>query len=128
MSRLAFIGVAICSRQIGLHAYHISGDHYAHAKAGVAKGVPSTLPFPANPLAPSDILDGLRDNLFTARPSNIELFYLGSPTSASAAAHDSARATKRSLTTALPGRVFVRGNCSVNLYQAAPMRQTTPDL
>lgn len=128
MSRLPLIGVAICSRQIGLHAYHISGDRNAHAKARVAKGVPSTLASPALRLTPSDILDGLRDNLFTAPPSNIELFYPGSPTNASAAAHDSARATKLSLTAPLPGRVFVRSNCSVNLYQATPMRQTTPDL
>ncbi|VVN27658.1 hypothetical protein PS662_04709 [Pseudomonas fluorescens] len=102
MSRLPLIGVAICSRQIGLHAYHISGDRNAHAKARIAQGVPSTLPSPAFLLAPSDILDGLHDNLFTAHPSNIELFYLGSPTNASAAAHDSARTTKFSLAAPLP--------------------------
>jgi hypothetical protein len=100
MSRLALIGVAICSRQIGLHAYHISGDHYAHAKAGVAKGVPSTLPFPANPLAPSDILDGLHDILVTNRPSNIELFHPGGSTNVSGTARGCACAAKRSFTLA----------------------------
>ena len=83
MSRLPLIGVTVCSRQIGLHAYHISGDRYVHARARVAKGVPSTLPSPANRLAPSDILDGPHDILFTGPPSNIEPFYLGSPTNAS---------------------------------------------
>ncbi|EJM85597.1 gamma-glutamyl-gamma-aminobutyrate hydrolase family protein [Pseudomonas sp. PDM02] len=91
MSRLPLIGVAVCSTQIGLHAYHISGDRYAHARARVAKGVPSTLPSPANRLVPSDILDGLRDILFTGCPSNIEPFYLAGPTNVSVIAHDSAR-------------------------------------
>ncbi|MHC8397528.1 gamma-glutamyl-gamma-aminobutyrate hydrolase family protein [Pseudomonas sp. LB3P93] len=101
MSRLPLIGVAICSRQIGLHAYHISGDRCVHAKASVANGVTSTLPSPANLLAPSDILDGLHDIIFTGSPSNIELFHPGSPTSASVSARDSARPTTLSLTHAI---------------------------
>ncbi|TBN44800.1 glutamine amidotransferase [Pseudomonas sp. BGI-2] len=101
MSRLPLIGVAICSRQIGLHAYHISGDRCVHAKASVAKGVPSTLPSSANLLPPSDILDGLHDILFTGPPSNIEPFHADSPTNASGYARDSARATTLSLTHAI---------------------------
>ncbi len=101
MSRLPLIGVAICSRQIGLHAYHISGDRYVHAKASVATGVPSTLPSPATRLSPSDILDGLHDILFTGSLSNIEPFRPGSPTNATASAHDSARSTTLSLTHAI---------------------------
>ncbi|AWM94926.1 glutamine amidotransferase [Pseudomonas sp. 31-12] len=101
MSRLPLIGVAICSRQIGLHAYHISGDRCVHAKASVAKGVMSTLPSPVNLLSPSDILDGLHDILFTGSLSNIEPFRPGSPTNASASAHDSARSTTLSLTRAI---------------------------
>lgn len=101
MSRLPLIGVAICSRQIGLHAYHISGDRCVHAKASVATGVPPTLSSPANLLAPSDILDGLHDILFTGSLSNIEPFYPVGPTNASASAHDSARATTLSLTHAI---------------------------
>ncbi|QVW23096.1 gamma-glutamyl-gamma-aminobutyrate hydrolase family protein [Pseudomonas hormoni] len=111
MSRLPLIGVAICSRQIGLHAYHISGDRYVHAKARVAKGVPSTLVSPANRLAPSDILDGLHDILFTGCPFNIERFYLGSPTNVSAAAHDSARANLLSL----PHAITRVGSCARQL-------------
>ncbi|MHC8347239.1 gamma-glutamyl-gamma-aminobutyrate hydrolase family protein [Pseudomonas sp. RT6P73] len=101
MSRLPLIGVAICSRQIGLHAYHISGDRCVHAKASVAKGVASTLPSPANLLSPSDILDGLRDILFTGSLFNIEPFHTGSPTNASASARDSARSSTLSLTHAI---------------------------
>ncbi|MBK5509153.1 gamma-glutamyl-gamma-aminobutyrate hydrolase family protein [Pseudomonas sp. TH03] len=91
MSRLPLIGVTICSRQIGLHAYHISGDKYVHAMASVAKGVPLILPSLADPLAPSDILDGLDCILFTRSPSNIEPFHRGSPANKPGSAHDSAR-------------------------------------
>ena len=101
MSRLPLIGVAICSRQIGLHAHHISGDRHVHAKARVAKGVPSTLPSPAVLLAPSDILDGPCDILFTGCPSNIEPFYRAGPTNVSVAAHDSARLALLSFTHAI---------------------------
>jgi gamma-glutamyl-gamma-aminobutyrate hydrolase PuuD len=101
MSRLPSIGVAVCSGQNGLHAYHISGDRCVHAKAQVAKGVPSTLPSPVASLAPSDILDGLHDILFTARTPNIEPFYFSGPANASGPAHDSARPATLSLTHAL---------------------------
>ena len=101
MSRLPLIGVTACAKQIGLHAYHISGDRCVHAKACVAKGVMSTHPSPANPLAPSDILDGLHDILFTGSPSNIEPFHPGGLTNASGTAHDFAHTTLFSLTHAI---------------------------
>ncbi|WP_082377990.1 glutamine amidotransferase [Pseudomonas sp. RIT-PI-q] len=95
MSRPTLIGVTDCSRQIGLHAYHISGDPYVHAQACVANGVPSTLSSPVIWRAPSDILDGLHDILFTDSTSNIEPFHGGGPANASGAAHDSVRVTLR---------------------------------
>jgi len=117
MSRLPLIGVAVCSTQIGLNAYHISGDRYAHARARVAKGVPSTLPSPVNRLAPSDILDGPRDILFTGCPSNIDPFFLAGSTNVSAAAHDSARPVLCSLTHA----VVEAGICARQLqWQSVP--------
>ncbi|MDI3271800.1 gamma-glutamyl-gamma-aminobutyrate hydrolase family protein [Pseudomonas sp. AL03] len=105
MSRLPLIGVTICSKQIGLHAYHISGDRCVHAGAFISQGVPLTLPSPAVLLAPSDILDGLDCILFTRSPSNIEPFHCSGPANASGPAHDSARTTMLSLTraTALAG-------------------------
>ena len=117
MSRLPLIGVAICPRQIGLHAHHISGDHYVHARARVAKGVPSTLPSPADWLAPSDILDGPCDILFTGCPSNIEPFYRAGPTNVLAAAHDSARPATRPFTLA----IVEAGICARQLqWQSVP--------
>lgn len=91
MSRLPLIGVTACSRQIGLHAYHISGDKYVRAVAVAAKGVPMILPSLADILSPSDILDGLDGLLFTGSPSNIEPFHYSGPASAPGTAHDPAR-------------------------------------
>ncbi|ANI63073.1 putative glutamine amidotransferase [Pseudomonas sp. PvR086] len=91
MSRLPLIGVTACSKQIGLHAYHISGDKYVRAVASAAKGLPLILPSLADRLAPSDILDALDGILFTGSPSNIEPFHYNGPASAPGTAHDSAR-------------------------------------
>jgi putative glutamine amidotransferase len=91
MYRLPLIGVTACSRQIGLHAYHISGDPYVHAVAVPAKGMPVILPSPADDLEPSDILDGLGSTLFTSDLSNIEPQPCPVPVAASNSAHDSAR-------------------------------------
>ncbi|KAF0864862.1 gamma-glutamyl-gamma-aminobutyrate hydrolase family protein [Pseudomonas sp. LD120] len=91
MSRLPLIGVTACSKQIGLHAYHISGDEYVQAVASAARGVPVILPSLAQLLSPSDILDGLDGILFTGSPSNIEPFHYQGPASAPGTAHDSAR-------------------------------------
>ncbi|MBK5398736.1 gamma-glutamyl-gamma-aminobutyrate hydrolase family protein [Pseudomonas sp. TH39(2020)] len=91
MSRLPLIGVTACSKQIGLHAYHISGDKYVRAVASASKGLPVILPSLADLLAPSDILDGLDGILFTGSPSNIEPFHYSGPASAPGTAHDSAR-------------------------------------
>ncbi|VVP70211.1 hypothetical protein PS914_00941 [Pseudomonas fluorescens] len=128
MSRLPLIGVTFCSGQNGLHAYHISGDTYVHAAALAAKGMLASFPSLAVLPVPSDILDGLDDILFTGSLSNIEPFRAGGPANVSGPAHDSARLPTRSLPTTLSRRAFVRGPCSGNLYQATPMRQTTPDL
>ncbi|PAU57086.1 gamma-glutamyl-gamma-aminobutyrate hydrolase family protein [Pseudomonas sp. PICF141] len=91
MSRLPLIGVTACSKQIGLHAYHISGDKYVRAVASAAKGLPLILPSLADLLTSSDILDALDGILFTGSPSNIEPFHYKGPASAPGTAHDSAR-------------------------------------
>ena len=108
MSRLPLIGVTDCSRQIGLYAYHISGDCYVHAQAGVANGAASTLPFPVISLAPSDILDGSQHILFTPRLSNIEPFARVGSAEARRTAHDSARTA----VTPLHSRAAFTGMCA----------------
>ncbi|VVP32408.1 hypothetical protein PS850_04468 [Pseudomonas fluorescens] len=98
MSRLPLIGVTFCSGQNGLHAYHISGDTYVRAAALAAKGMLASFPSLAALPVPSDILDGLDDILFTGSLSNIEPFRAGDSANVSVTAHDSARATRLSLT------------------------------
>ncbi|VVN13987.1 hypothetical protein PS862_03424 [Pseudomonas fluorescens] len=93
MSRLPSIDVTLCSGQIGLHAYHISGDKYDQTAKSVPAIIPSLLDWPS----PSDILDGLDDILFTGSLSNIEPFHASGPANVSGPAHDSARPSTLSL-------------------------------
>ncbi|VVO05284.1 hypothetical protein PS710_03001 [Pseudomonas fluorescens] len=91
MSRLPLIGVTLCSGQIGLHAYSISGDTYVHAAASAAKGVPLIVPSLPDVPSLSDILDGPDAILFTGSVSNIEPFHASGPANVPRLAHDSAR-------------------------------------
>jgi putative glutamine amidotransferase len=91
MSRLPLIGVTACSKQVGLHAYHISGDKYVRAVAVAAKGLPLIIPSLAELLNPTDILDGLDGILFTGSPSNVEPVHYNGPASAPGTPHDPER-------------------------------------
>ncbi|RON03802.1 glutamine amidotransferase [Pseudomonas brassicacearum] len=91
MSRLPLIGVTDCSRQIGLHAYHITSDKYVRAAATAAKGLPSMLASRVELLDPTDIIDGLDGILFTGSSSTVEPFHYSGPASAPETAHDPAR-------------------------------------
>ena len=68
MSGLPLIGSTTCSKQVGLHAFHI------HVECG-QRAFPLIIPSPINPFAPAIILDGPADLLFaisdaTERPSS----------------------------------------------------------
>lgn len=91
MSRLPLIGVTDCSRQIGLHAYHFTGDKSVRAVATAAKGLPLILPSLAELPGPTDIVDGLDGILFTGTPFTVEPFHYSGPASAPGTAHDPAR-------------------------------------
>ncbi|TPG81536.1 hypothetical protein EAH78_01140 [Pseudomonas arsenicoxydans] len=91
MSRLPLIGVTNCSRQIGLHAYHISGDTYVHAVASEAPGLLVILPSLTDCLSPSDILDGQYGTPITVTSFNIEPIHNSGPAIAQGIARDSAR-------------------------------------
>ena len=88
MSRLPLIGVTACTKQIGLHPYHITGDKYVRAVAVAAKGLPLIIPSLAELIDPTDILDGLDGLLFTGSPSNIEPQLYHGPASAPGTLHD----------------------------------------
>ena len=86
MSRLPLIGVTECSTQIGLHAYHISGDTYVRAVPSAAADLTVILSSMTDRLSPSDILDGLDGTPITVTSFNIEPIHNSGPTIASNAA------------------------------------------
>ncbi len=91
MSRLPIIGITNCSRQIGLHAYHISGDTYVRAVASSASGPLKTLRSLAAHRSASDILDGPDGTPITVTPFNIEPIHNSGLAIAQDSARDSAR-------------------------------------
>ena len=113
MSRLPLIGVTACTKQIGLHPYHITGDKYVRAVAVAAKGLPLIIPSLAELIDPTDILDGLDGLLFTGSPSNIEPHLYHGPASAPGTLHDPDRdrTTLPLIRAALAAGVPVLGIC-----------------
>ncbi|MTD18385.1 hypothetical protein GIR22_04395 [Pseudomonas sp. CCM 7891] len=91
MSRLPLIGVTACSRQVGLHAYHISGDKCVRAVAIAAKGRSMIIPSLAPVLDPANILDGLAAIVFIGSPSHLQSPSARRAAPIRGAARDSAR-------------------------------------
>jgi putative glutamine amidotransferase len=91
MSRLPLIGVTDCSRQIGLHAYHISGDIDVSVAAFAAPCLPVIVPLLAIRAFASDILDGPDVTPITVTPFNIEPIHNSGASIALGTACDSAR-------------------------------------
>ncbi len=113
MSRMPIIGVTACTKQIGLHAFHISGDKYVRAVALAAKGLPLILPSLAELLDPAEIIDGLDGLLFTGSPSNIEPHHYQGPADGPGTPHDPQRdhTTLPLLRAAVAAGVPVLGIC-----------------
>ncbi|MEN0105026.1 MAG: gamma-glutamyl-gamma-aminobutyrate hydrolase family protein [Pseudomonas sp.] len=91
MSRLPLIGVTACTKQVGLHPYHIAGDKYVRAVAVGAGGLPLIIPSLADVLDFDALLDSLDGLLFTGSPSNVEPHLYNGPASAPGTLHDPAR-------------------------------------
>ncbi|MCY1344824.1 Gamma-glutamyl-gamma-aminobutyrate hydrolase PuuD [compost metagenome] len=91
MARLPLIGVSACTKQIGLHPYHIVGDKYVRAVVEGAGGLPLVIPALGELLDLAALLDSLDGLLFTGSPSNVEPHLYGGPASAPGTPHDPAR-------------------------------------
>lgn len=91
MSRLPLIGVTACSKQLGLHPYHIAGDKYLRAVVEGAGGLPLIIPALPELIDPPSLLAGLDGLLFTGSPSNIEPAHYTGPASAPGTQHDPER-------------------------------------
>ncbi len=88
MSRLPLIGVTACTKQVGLHPYHIAGDKYVRAVAVGAGGLPLIIPSLGDLLDFDALLSSLDGLLFTGSPSNVEPHLYNGPASAPGTLHD----------------------------------------
>lgn len=113
MSALPLIGVTACTRQLGLHPFHIAGDKYLRAVVEGAEGMPLVIPALADLIATEALVQRLDGLLFTGSPSNVEpQHYQGAP-SESGTLHDAARdaVTLPLLRAAVAAGVPVLGIC-----------------
>ncbi|MDN4544374.1 glutamine amidotransferase [Pseudomonas sp. C32] len=99
MSRLPLIGVTDCSRQVGRHVCHISGDISARAMGSAAWMILSSLTVR---LSPSDILDGRNGTPITVTPFNIEPIHNSGSAIVQGTARDSARLISVHVPTSTP--------------------------
>ena len=88
MSCLPLIGVTACTKQIGLHTFHIAGDKYLRAVVTGAGGLPLVIPALADLLDQPTLLARLDGLMFTGSPSNVEPHHYQGPPSAPGTAHD----------------------------------------
>ncbi|PKG15240.1 gamma-glutamyl-gamma-aminobutyrate hydrolase family protein [Pseudomonas aeruginosa] len=91
MSRLPLIGVTACTKQIGLHPYHIAGDKYLRAVVNGAGGLPLIIPALDESIDQAALLDSVDGLLFTGSPSNVEPRHYSGPASEPGTLHDSDR-------------------------------------
>ena len=91
MSRLPLIGVTACSKQVGQHLHHITGDKYVRAIALGAGGLPLIIPALGELIDQPTLLDNLHGLLFTGSPSNIEPHHYSGSASEAGTAHDPQR-------------------------------------
>lgn len=91
MSRQPLIGVIACTKQIGLHSYHVAGDKYLRAVAEGAGGLPLIIPALGELIDRAQLVQRLDGLLFTGSPSNVEPHHYQGAASAPGTPHDPAR-------------------------------------
>jgi putative glutamine amidotransferase len=85
------IGVIACSKEIGLHPFHIVGDKYLRAVAIAAGGLPLAIPAIPELIDLPRLVERLDGLLLTGSPSNVEPHHYQGPGSAPGTHHDPAR-------------------------------------
>ncbi|HBX54515.1 gamma-glutamyl-gamma-aminobutyrate hydrolase family protein [Pseudomonas sp. UBA2684] len=129
MSRLPLIGVTACTKQIGLHPYHITGDKYVRAVAVGAGGLPLIIPSLGELIDQPTLLDNLDGLLFTGSPSNVEPHHYHGPASAPGTQHDPARdqttlpLIRRALAAGIPVLGICRGFQEMNVAFGGSLHQ-----
>lgn len=91
MSRIPLVAVSACTKQLGLHPFHIVGDKYVRAVVEGAGAMPLVVPALAGLIDIQTLLASVDGLLLTGSPSNIEpRHYHGQP-SAPGTLHDPVR-------------------------------------
>lgn len=91
LSRPPVIGIPCCTKQIGLHPFHIAGDKYIRAVAEGAGALPFLIPALGDHFDWGDLLDRLDGIVLTGSPSNVEPARYNGPESAPGTLHDPQR-------------------------------------
>ncbi|KUM40073.1 gamma-glutamyl-gamma-aminobutyrate hydrolase family protein [Pseudomonas sp. EpS/L25] len=113
MPALPLIGVTACTKQLGLHPFHIAGDKYLRAVVEGAGGMPLVIPALADLIATEALVERLDGLLFTGSPSNVEPHHYQGTPSEPGTLHDAARdaVTLPLLRAAVAAGVPVLGIC-----------------
>ncbi|MBC9252696.1 gamma-glutamyl-gamma-aminobutyrate hydrolase [Pseudomonas alcaligenes] len=134
MSRLPLIGVTACTKQIGLHSWHIAGDKYVRAVAVGAGGLPLVIPALGEVIDQGTLLASLDGLLFTGSPSNVEPQHYSGPASEPGTAHDPARdqttlpLIRQAVAAGIPVLGICRGFQEMNVAFGGTLHQKVQDI
>lgn len=125
------VGIPCCTRQIGLHPFHIVGDKYIRAVTDGAGALPLLVPALGDGYDPDDLLDRLDGLLLTGSPSNVEPHHYAGPASREGTHHDPDRDSttlpliRRALDRGIPSLFICRGIQELNVARAARCTRTS---
>lgn len=123
------VGIPCCTRQIGLHPFHIVGDKYIRAVADGAGAVPLLIPALGDWHDVDDLLNRLDGLLVTGSPSNVEPHHYAGSASREGTHHDPHRdATtlpliRRALERLVPSLFICRGIQELNVARGGTLHQ-----
>ncbi len=91
MSSIPLVAVTACTKQLGLHPFHVVGDKYVRAVVQGAGALPLVVPALAELLDIPVLLDNVDGLLLTGSPSNVAPHHYQGEPSTPGTLHDPAR-------------------------------------
>ena len=134
MSRLPLIGVTACTKQIGPHIQHITGDKYVRAVVIGAGGLPLIIPALGELIDRPSLLDNLDGLLLTGSPSNIQPHHYSGAASAPGSDHDPERdrttlpLIRQAVAAGVPLLGICRGFQEINVAFGGTLHQKVHDV